>query len=925
MPANSALNFAATLRALLAAAVLTGVAGASPMHGNPSGSFAIKAKRILTASAGEDWVYAPGVIVVRDGKIVAVGSDLQVPADLPLLELRDATITPGLVAAVTTLAPPHTGDESLAAAYRAIDAFNIYGDYADTLAGGVTTVHVNPGGHRLLTGQGAVVRLGGPISSRVLREQADLTINLVESAYQPPQDVTYQTPASSDVAIPPPIRQRPDSRLGQFTGIEEAIQAALTAEPKSLHQAGLALAWQQDLPWRVHAQRSADLAGAISFLQKHGRRGYFVGGAEVDRLAAELSDAGIPLVYTLASGFRSLPGDLGYDPDVIEADIRSLSKLSGIPVALVGAPGSRLADLRVSAATARRAGFTERQVIEAVTRVPAEIIGVADRVGRLSPGMDADMAVFSADPHATSSHALLVYVAGQVAFQAPHIDALVVHAGTVWVDEKTQIHDGSVLVEDGKIAAVGRTVPHPPFARVIDAGPDGFVTPGFIDAFGHLGLDADKAALDPDISPASGIGTPDVTERRVAKAGITTVITAPYVPSGQASQMAAVRTAGSERAVRVVSKTAAVYFDLQSADPIDVSERLDKRLKSGKEYVEKWEKYEKELAEWKEKKAKGELPAEAPKEETDKTVEKKADPITGTWEVTLSGGPMPEPQPATMKLRLSGSDIDGRMRVPGQPEEAKITATFDGKHISGKIDVETPFGPPAIEADLVEEDHIKGYVAVAEIRIDLDARRTDKSDVEFKVTRRKTRGKHGEPLPPPIDEGLEPLRAVLEKRIPIAVAVNTEVQIAQALKVAKEFDVSIVLVDATGATVHADTLVERSAGVIVGKQIVRQVEDRWYHQADDLSRKGVAIAFQSDAEDAARALPTLALHAVERGLSPDAALAAFTTHPSRMFKLDGKIGSLRPGLLGDLVIFNGHPFEAGTRVQRVIINGEEVE
>ncbi len=945
---------------------------AMPHKGNPQGSFVLVAKKIYTGSAGPAWVLSPGVIVVRDGKIVAIGTDVaDAPADLPVVHLRDAIVTPGLVAAATSFVSPHTGDESIAAGYRAIDAFDPYGDYQEALAGGVTTIHLDPGGHRLLTGQGAVVRLGGPQSAGVLREQADLTINFGEQAFRPPPSVKFQTPASSDVAIPPAIRQRPDSRLGQFAALREAIEAAESAKTRNFHQSALADAWEKNAPLRIQVQRGADMAGALRFLNDHRadrsaagapRRGYIVGGAQADVVRARLAEAGVPLVFTIASGFRSIPGDIGFDPDALEADTRALSTLHGIPIALAGpleparpsdrdtfagprprrggpgmespdsdtgGSGESLADLRLAAATALRAGLTERQVIEGITRVPAEILGVADRVGSLAPGLDADLAVFSDDPFSTGSHAMLVYVAGNVAFEAPGAGALVVRAGTVWVDETTQITNGAVLVEDGRIAAVGRTVPHPPFARVIDAGPGGFVAPGLIDAFGHLGFEGDRAATDPDLSPAVMIGVPDVAEKRVARAGVTTVMTSSYAASGQGSQIAAIRTWGAGRDDRVVRETAGVHFDFRSADPIDVGERLDRRLKAGKEYLEKWLKYEKEFAEWKVKKASGELDEMEKKPETVQVVEKKGDPITGTWEATLSGGPIPEPQTATMKLRLTGSDVEGRISIPGQPGEQKVTGTFDGKRLSAKLDVETPFGPPTIEAELVEEDYLKGKVAVADIQIDFEARRTDKSDVEFKVTRSRTHGKDGRPLPPPIDEGLEPLRAVLQRKIPISVTVLTEAQIAEILKIAEQYDVHLVLRDADGAAAHAEALADRSAGVVVGKQIVTRTEDEgrrvWYHQSDDLSRKGVSIAFQSDAEDGARALPWIGLHAVERGLSADAALAAFTTQPSRMFKLDEEIGSLHPGRLGDLVIFNGHPFLPGSGIERVIINGVEVE
>ena len=541
------------------------------------------------------------------------------------------------------------------------------------------------------------------------------------------------------------------------------------------------------------------------------------------------------------------------------------------------------------------------------------------------------------------------YIGGELAFEAPDAaalrpvptvgptfqsvepDALIVRAGTIWIDEQTRIYNGAILIEHGKITAVGPSVPHPPFARLIDAGPTAFVTPGFVDAFSHLGLDGDRSATEPELSLAGLIGAPDVTDRRVAQAGVTTIMLSPYTASGQGSQVSAVKTGGADRASRVVRRTAAVLFDFHASDPMDVGTKLRKRLETARKYLEKWQKYEKELAEWKEKQAKGETVDGKPKTEEVEEIEGEADPITGTWDVTVSGGPIPEPQTATMYLKLTGSDIEGRIQIPGAPEEAKVVATLDGKHISGHFEIDTGgLGYPTIEADIVEEDHMVGIVSFQGIDIDLDAQRTDKSLVEFKVTKRRRRGKGGRPLPPKVKESLEPLRAALEKKIPLVVTVTTPAQIDAVVKTCKEFEVALVLRNAQAAAAHADTLVEQQVGVIVPTTIVappvagRRRNDRGYHQADDLSRRGVAIAFQSDGEDSARSLPLTVLHAVERGLSADAALAAMTIHASRIYKLDDRIGSLTPGRDGDLVIFSGHPFEAGSRIKRVIINGEEV-
>ncbi len=896
---------------------------ASPVRGEAEASFVIRAGRVITVATDQPWSFEPGIIVVRNGLIEAVGTDIALPPDLPVIDLPDATVMPGLIAAATSIASRHAGDESIAGGYHAVDTYDPYDNYAMVLAGGVTTVHLNPGDHRLVTGQGAVVRLGGAMDERVLRDRSDLTINFGEAVFSPPNDVTYSAPSSADVAMPPAVRQRPNSRLGQYLAIEEALAKGVPVQFATWHVGEFVRAWRDNLPLRIQAQRGADIAGAATLVRRHDRAAYLVGGAEAHLVVDDVLAADLPLVYRVAQPISGRAKDIGFDPNALEVDVDMLSALSDVKVALAPPIGDPAQGLRLAAATAMRAGFSPRRVIESMTRIPAEVLGVADRVGSLAPGMAADLAVFGGDPVATTSHVQRVYIGGRLVFEAPKQSAVVVHAGTIWVGPDRRIIDGSILIEDGKIAAVGTSVPRPPFARFIDAGSNAFITPGFIDAHGHLGLEGDRSATPSDMSFAGLVGAPDVTDRRVARAGVTTVMVSPYKAASGGSQVTAVKTGGADRDSRVVRATAGVYFDLGAGDPMTVGPKLRKRLGAGTKYLETWQKYEKDLKEWEEKQAKGETVETKGETETVEKVEGAEDPITGTWAVTISGGPLPEAQSATMQLKLTGSDIEGYIDVAG--EQAKLVATLQGKHISGHLEIDQPGVPPLeLEADIVEPDHIVGIFSIQGIEIDLDATRTDKSDVEFKVVSRRKRGKDGKPLPPKVDESLEPLRSALTGHIAIIVGVRTPQQIETVLDVAKAFEVAVVLRVAVGAAVVADTIKEHNAGVIVPTTVIQRRRFLPYHEADDLSRKGIPVAFQSDGEDAARSLSLVGLHAVERGLGADAALAALTTGPSRMFKIDDRIGSLEPGKDGDLVIFSGPPFDAGSRVLRVLINGEEV-
>ncbi|MGE3109412.1 MAG: amidohydrolase family protein [Phycisphaerales bacterium] len=943
---GSALGVFAVVLSALAAVLCVGSGARAD-----GGSLAIRAGRIITADASQPFVIEDGVIVVRDGRVVAVGKNVPIPPDLRVIDCPDATVMPGLVSASSS-GPASNAPESMRAAYKATDAFGAYNDYRELLSAGVTTMHASPGWNRLVSGRGGVVRLGGAPSGRILRDEADLTLNLGAGAWSPPLVVKELVPPSSDNAINPPVRQRPTSRIGQFLAVKEAIEAALNPPAGAeydANSAALARAWRDNLPMRVQAQRSADIAGAIAFFAENKRRGYVVGGEQAAALAKQFRDMNIPLVYTAPGAFQAPGRNLGNDPDEADPDVQDLAKLAGVKVAIGVGPGESAANLMLAAATAQRAGLSREQVIAGITRIPAEILGVADQVGSIAPGKRADLVILSGDPLGAGAAIQSVYVDGELAYSpamrerreamgeerpaAPAPPPMVVKAGTIWLGPGQWLERGEVLIEDGKISQVGKRVGVPRGARVIDAGPDSFVTPGFIDAYGHLGLEGDNSPLSAEYSLSRLVGAADVSELRVARAGVTTVMAAPYRAAGQGSQISAVKTAGVSRDRRVVAPTAGVAFDVSDADPLTIGDRFRPRIEAGKKYLETWKKYEKDLAEWEKKKAEGTLePVKPETAEEAPAAPKVADPLTGTWRARLFGGPIPpaDEREGTIQFKLTGTQFEGRLIEPPVPMEFKITGTLDGKKISGKLEIESRgLGYPTFEGTIDRDDHASGTISFQGLQVNFEMRRTDKGDVEFKIAsskRRKTTGKDGRPLPPKADESLEPMRLVLEKKIPVVVTCTSDQQIDAVLDyLVDQNDLPVVLVGAPDAKLHTKRLSEKNVSVVPPPGVLRREEHDWYNQLDDLSRSGVRVAMQSDAEDGARTLPGVALYAVRQGWSPEAALSALTIDAARAYRLESRIGSIAPGKEGDLVIFSGYPLDPGSEVKRVIVGGEEVE
>ena len=153
---------------------------------------------------------------------------------------------------------------------------------------------------------------------------------------------------------------------------------------------------------------------------------------------------------------------------------------------------------------------------------------------------------------------------------------------------------------------------------------------------------------------------------------------------------------------------------------------------------------------------------------------------------------------------------------------------------------------------------------------------------------------------------------------------RTAAQIQSVLKLFEQNKLQLVLLNAEEASVHAEALKKNNVSVVVPSAVLRPRDRLPYNQAADISRAGVRVAMQSDAEDGARSLPLMGLFAVQQGWGGDAALSALTIDAARMFGIDDRVGSLETGKDADLLIFSGHPFDAGSRLERVIVGGREV-
>ncbi|TVT57845.1 amidohydrolase [Amycolatopsis rhizosphaerae] len=183
--------------------------------------------------------------------------------------------------------------------------------------------------------------------------------------------------------------------------------------------------------------------------------------------------------------------------------------------------------------------------------------------------------------------------------------------------------------------------------------------------------------------------------------------------------------------------------------------------------------------------------------------------------------------------------------------------------------------------------------------------------------------------PSDVDLTLETLAKVLDGKLYWDQHTHRADDIVTAIRLAKEFGYRLVVNHGTEGHLIADVLAEHDVPVILGPLFTTrskvELRNRTLRSAGILARAGVKLAITTDHPVVPiNFLVYQAALAVKEGLEPEAALRALTVNPASMLGLQDRVGSLRPGLDADVVIWSGDPLDVMNRALRVFVRGREV-
>jgi imidazolonepropionase-like amidohydrolase len=398
------------------AAAIALLAWASPV----TAQIAVRGDLIHTM-AGEP--LRQGIILVKDGRIEAVGpaATTAVPAGYQVLEA--AVVTPGLIDAhsVVGLAgilnqPEDQEQLDLSAPIqpelRAVDAYNPRDPLVDWLRGlGVTTLHTGHAPAALISGQTMIVKTHPPnLDQAIVSPSAMIAGTLGPSAINPQKD---KAPGSSGKAVA--------LLRAELIKASEYARKLTHTDPekrpaRDLRLEALAKLLDGTQPLLLTAHRHQDILGALRLAEEFKLRLVLDGAADVALVLDQVQRAEIPVILhpTMTRAHQQTEN--------LSFETAALLKNAGIRFALQSGYETYVPKTRVvlfEAALAAANGLSFRAALAAITIDAARLLGVQDRLGSIEPGKDADLALFNGDPFEYSTHCVGVVVSGVVTDTAP--------------------------------------------------------------------------------------------------------------------------------------------------------------------------------------------------------------------------------------------------------------------------------------------------------------------------------------------------------------------------------------------------------------------------------------------------------------------------------------------------------------------------
>jgi imidazolonepropionase-like amidohydrolase len=397
----------------------------------PPSVYAITHAKIFTLAGSP---IDDGTLVIRDGRIAAVGASVEVPAGAQVIDAKGLQVYPGLFDAVTQMGLSEIGavsatvDTSETGSYNpdvvAATAVSPSSEHLPvTRASGITEVLAVPGsggfdsggGRGTLGGQASAIHLAGwTIDEMLIKKSAAMVLNFPEIQTQ-----TFDFSTFSRKEKPyTEAKQEYDRQINELTDwMDRARHYAQAMEKGSVSKydrdlklEALAPVVRGELPVLVFADHARDIRNAVEFCDKQKLKMVLAGGGEAYKVKDLLRSKDVPVILR---PMLSLPEE---EDDPYDRELSQPAELAaaGVKLAIASFDNSFARRLGQNAANAVAYGLPYDQALRAVTINPAQIFGLGSQIGTLEQGKIANVIVTNGDPLELTTDVKYLFIRGQL-------------------------------------------------------------------------------------------------------------------------------------------------------------------------------------------------------------------------------------------------------------------------------------------------------------------------------------------------------------------------------------------------------------------------------------------------------------------------------------------------------------------------------
>jgi imidazolonepropionase-like amidohydrolase len=397
----------------------------------PPTVYAITHAKIFTLAGS---TIEDATVVLRDGKIAAVGATVEIPAGAQVIEAKGLQIYPGIFDSITQMglreigAVSATVDSTETGSYNsdvvAATAVSPSSEHIPvTRAAGITEVLAVPasggmdsfGSQGVIGGQASAIHLAGwTIDEMLIKKSAAMVLNWPEIETRTFDFATFtrkEKPYSE-------AKQEYDKQVNELTDwverarhYDQAVEKGSPAKyDRDVKLEALVPVVRRELPLLVFADHAREMRNAVEFCDKQNLRMILAGGSEAYKVKDLLRSKGIPVILRPV---LTLPPDEDDPYDILLSQPAELAA-AGVRFAIASFDNSFARRLGQNAANAVAHGLPYEEALKAVTIYPARIFGLDDQIGTIEQGKLANLIVTNGDPLELTTDVKYLFIRGQL-------------------------------------------------------------------------------------------------------------------------------------------------------------------------------------------------------------------------------------------------------------------------------------------------------------------------------------------------------------------------------------------------------------------------------------------------------------------------------------------------------------------------------